>query len=85
MLLQNKIERAFKLQSRKNAERTGMTSEMQMKEYDPKTDIERPPLKDMMEKGDVFAMLIAGFITFIPAALIVMVVMVLLARLFFGI
>ena len=82
MLLQNKIERAFKLQKKQKEEREGM--QVPMKEYDPKTDIERPPLKDMLEKGDTLAMLIAGFITFIPAALIVMVVMVVLARLFFG-
>lgn len=85
MILQSKIDRAFKHQSEQKAAREGTSPMPEGKEYDPKTDIERPPLKDMMEKGDTLAMLIAGFVTFIPAALLVMVGMVVLARLFFGI
>ena len=69
MLFQGRIERAFKRQAELNKERRRQESD----EITP---------ADLVEKGDFAAMVIAGLITILPVALLVLLVMSLAGWLF---
>ncbi len=65
MLFQKKLDRARELQR----ERRGLDDE------EKNIEIERPPLKDEMEKGDMAAMLVSGCFTILPVALLVLLLL----------
>lgn len=69
MLFRGRIERAFKRQAEQNKERR------------EREDPELTPA-DLMEKGDFAAMVIAGLITIVPVALVVLLLMCLAGWLF---
>jgi len=66
MLFEGRIKRARRLQREQR--------DLPEDESTPTEDaIERPPLREEMEKGDLFAMLVAGLYTvFVPAAAILL-------------
>ena len=64
ILFERKFERARKLQTEKNAARQS--------DCNGREDLE---LTDVMEKGDTLAMIIAGLITILPAALVTLVIL----------
>ena len=65
MLFQKKLDRARELPR----ERRGLDDE------EKNIEIERPPLKDEMEKGDMAAMLVSGCFTILPVALLVLLLL----------
>lgn len=69
MLFQKRIDRAFKHQAEANKDRK------------EKGDEELRP-SDIMEKGDLPAMIIAALITILPAALLVLLIMCFVGWLF---
>ena len=74
-MYEKKLDRARKLQR----EQRGLDEEYHgEKLYDPS-------IEDELEKGDMFALVVSAFFTFIPIAIIALVGMVLLACLFFRI
>ena len=64
ILFERKFERARKLQKEKNAARQSDCNGREALE-----------LTDVMEKGDTLAMIIAGLITILPAALVTLVIL----------
>ncbi len=73
MLFQKRVDRAME---HSKAHSRGQ-------EYDSRTDREEPELKDVMEKGDGFAMLVAALITFLPICLLLLLIMAGAGALFF--
>jgi hypothetical protein len=70
MLFGKRLNRAFERLQRDKAERT-------------KNEESDTRLKDQMEKGDLFAMFVSAFLVLLPAALVVLLIMVGIAVLFF--
>ncbi len=70
MLFGKRLNRAFERLHRDKAERT-------------KNEESDTRLKDQMEKGDLFAMIVSAFLVLLPAALVVLLIMVGIAVLFF--
>ena len=64
MIFEGRFNRARKFQQEQKAKREG-----NINPDDPKNDVE---LSDMMEKGDMFAMILSAVITILPVALIVL-------------
>ena len=79
MLFQKRIDRAFKRQAEMNRER----EEAKGKEYDPREPDIQPTPADVMEKGDLPALLISALIVIVPVVLIALLVMAGAAWLFF--
>ena len=65
MLFQKKLDRARELRR----ERMGLDEE------EENIEIERPPLKDEIEKGDMAAMLVSGCLTILPVCLLVLLLL----------
>ncbi|MBQ6431350.1 MAG: hypothetical protein IJJ99_05710 [Oscillospiraceae bacterium] len=75
MLFQKRIKRAFDyLEEKKQREA----------EENPENTQEdlKPSIKDILEKGDIPAMLISAFLVILPIAIIVLLVIVFAGRLF---
>lgn len=70
MLFGKRLERAFERLHKDKAER--------VKNEEPYVR-----LKDQMEKGDLFAMIVSAFLVLLPVALVVLLVMTGIAVLFF--
>lgn len=64
ILFERKFERARKLQKEKNAARRS--------DCNGRDDLE---LTDVMEKGDTLAMIVAGLITILPAAIVTLAIL----------
>ena len=62
IIFESKIERAQKFAKEQKAKREG-------EGHDPENDVE---MADMMEKGDMFAMILSALITILPVAVIVL-------------
>ena len=65
MIFEGRFNRARKFQQEQNAKRQGGAAPGNAQD-----DVE---LSDMMEKGDMFAMIVSALITILPIALIVLV------------
>ena len=77
MLFQGRVDRAMKFQHDKNQPPEGdKNKELQ----DPKQEYDEGPIKDKLEKGDIFAMLLSAAGTLIPISLGVMLLIYFLAR-----
>ena len=74
MIFQSKIDRAFALMREKNANRRKKNAP---DVYPDAPDVPRPELSQEMEKGDLFAMIVAAFAVLWPIVLIVLVVLAL--------
>lgn len=95
MLFQGRVDRAMSLQREQEQKRKSLsqnsspreecldTAALEREHFDPKAEQSARPLKDSMEKGDLGAMLIAGFAIFIPAAIVVLGVLALIGILLF--
>ena len=76
MLHQNKVNRALDYQHEQ--------AQYRDEEYDARNLYEPTP-EDLIEKGDMPALIFSALITLVPISLAVLLVMVFLARLFFRI
>ena len=76
MFFQKRIKRAFDYMEENNRKRAEA-----MDPEDQQEDL-KPSYKDVIEKGDIPAMIISAFLVFIPIALIVLLVIVFAGRLF---
>ncbi|MCR4950875.1 MAG: hypothetical protein K6A40_06095 [Solobacterium sp.] len=76
MLHQNKVDRALDYQHEQAQNRD--------EEYDGRKLYE-PTTEDLIEKGDMPALIFSALLTLVPISLAVLLVMVFLARLFFRI
>ena len=76
MIFQSKMDRANQFSQEQNAKRREKEAP---DVYLPGEDGELPEvcLQDEMEKGDLFAMIVAGFLTIWPAVLVVLGVLML--------
>jgi len=79
MLFQKKVDRVFDQLKEKSAGENPSQAE----KFDPRKAMEKPPLSALMEKGDFLAMILSALLVLIPIALVVLLVMVGLPRLFF--
>ena len=79
MLFQGRVDRAMKYQHDKNQppeDEKNREGELQ----DPKAEYEQEPIKNKLEKGDIFAMLLSAMAVLIPISLGVMLLIYFLAR-----
>ena len=79
MLLQEKIERARKLQQENIHPKEDIYSEYSGEK------LYEPTIKDELEKGDMIALMLSGLFAILPLALLALGVIVLIAFLFFRI
>lgn len=77
MLLQKRIDRAFKYQAEENAREREATIP-----YESENNDLQPEPQDLMEKGDMFAMVVSALLVLVPAALGVLLLMALACWLF---
>ena len=63
IIFERKYERAKKLMDERTAQMEGRTPGQEKEDVD---------MSDLVEKGDVFAMIVSALITFLPVALIVL-------------
>ncbi len=72
MLFQKRLDRARNLQRRQRGlPELGEENKSVSPDEEELVEIERPSPADEMEKGDMFALMLSGFLTiFLPAALI---------------
>ena len=72
MLFQKRLDRARNLQRRQRGlPELGEETKSVSPDEEELVEIERPSPADEMEKGDMFALMLSGFLTmFLPAALI---------------
>ncbi|MEG1560091.1 MAG: hypothetical protein RRY79_00370 [Clostridia bacterium] len=61
------------------AEHEGSENPEEASPFDPNDEV---PMKERLEKGDMFAMIMAGFLTILPVALVVLVALSLLGYFF---
>ena len=73
MLFQNKYERARKWQIEEKNKRDAMSHN------DPRNDVE---IADLLEKGDLYALISSAMMTIMPAAILALLIMVLAGMLF---
>lgn len=79
MLFQKRVDRAMEHSAKNRAKNQGPVDPDEF--YDPKADREEPTLKDSMEKGDFFAMIVSALLVLVPISLAVLLIMVLVGRL----
>lgn len=77
MLLQKRIDRAFKYQAEEMAKKRETTIP-----YESESGDLQPEPRDLMEKGDMFAMVASALLVLVPAALGVLLLMALACWLF---
>ena len=82
MLFPKRVDRAFEFQAEQNGHE--QHEEYERAEIDPKTIEEEVQLADKMEKGDLFAMIIAALGTMVPIAAIILVLIIVIAVLLTG-
>lgn len=80
MFFQEKYERARRIQK----ERRGLSENEENMEYHGEKLYE-PTIKDLMEKGDMVSLMVSGVLTILPIAFIALVIIVVVAFLFFRI
>ena len=78
MLFQNKIDRAFKYQHEQAAQNEIPEEYNGEKLYEP-------TLEDMLDKKDMFSLIVSAWITIVPACLGVLLLIVFIAQLIFRI
>lgn len=77
MLFQRRVDRAFDYMKKQ----TGKDSPPSAEEYDPKSETEKPELSDVMEKGDLPAMILSALLIIVPLCLVVLLAIVGISRL----
>ena len=65
MMFQKRIDRAFDLSKRKQED-----TQLPGMEYDPRKPSEQPALSDVMEKGDMPAIIFSALAIILPVALV---------------
>ena len=79
MLFQKRVDRAFDYMKGQK----GKEAPQAAGEYDPKSEAEKPPLSDVMEKGDMAAMILSALLVIVPLGLVVLLAIVGISRLIF--
>ena len=74
VLFPKRVDRAFELQAEQNGHDQHL--EYEREEIDPKTVEDEVQLSDKMEKGDLFAMIIAALGMMVPIAAIILVLII---------
>ncbi len=76
MLFQKRVDRMFDyMREKKEGEYAPG------KEYDPKAEAEKPALSDIMEKGDLPAMILSALLVIVPVCLVVLLAIAGISRL----
>lgn len=69
MLFQKKVDRAMEYSAKRAAEQS-----KREEEYDPKAMREQESIGEVMEKGDLAAIILSAMLVFLPIALIVLLI-----------
>ncbi len=79
MLFREKYERARQIQREQRG--------LDIKEYEEYNGekLYEPEMKDMIEKGDMFALMLSGLITILPVAALILFILIIISLIFFRI